>query len=279
MRRGLQILLICCLTLVLFLPASAQKSRIGAKKRASFYELFIQDERWGRYPVEIYLGIPVTQYMGDMGGSESMNNWLGFKDISFRSLRPGISGGVNYRFSNRFTFSGLTSVAIWSQNDKGSRNARRGHAFNTYGVEISAACQYYLLSIKNIGYFTSNTRSGMGNKTMPWGLYLYVGAGANIFTVSPNASLAADKRFVKNKHVAFVLPVGIGGRFELTQQWAFEANFGRRFLFSDTFDGLTTQYSHHNDVYYILNFTAHYRIVGKGTFRQGGKVKKFKRRR
>lgn len=279
MCKYLKILLICCVAAAMALPASAQKKRVGRAHRASFYDLFIADERWARNPFEVYFGLPVTQYMGDIGGTQSLNNWLGFRDISFRTLRPGFSAGMNYKYSNRFTFSGLSSLAMWSQTDKRSRNERRGHAFSTYGIEFSASCQYYFLPIKNIGYFTSSGRTGRGNKTIPWGLYLYAGAGANLFIVNPNESLKNDHRYKRNRHVAFVMPLGIGGRFELSQQWALEANFGRRFMFSDYFDGFTTQYSTHADVYYILNFTAHYRIVSSATFRQGGKVKKIKRRR
>lgn len=265
--------------MVLASPALAQKKQRGGGKGPSFYDLFVADERWTRHHFEVYMGLPITQYMGDIGGTQSLNNWLGFKDISFRTIRPGLTAGLNYKFSNRLTFNGLASFALWSQTDMRSRNERRGHAFSTYGIEFSTTCQYYILPIKNIGFFSRSGRTGKESKTMPWGIYLYMGTGLNVYAVRPNASLKADERFVSNKHFTLVFPMGIGGRFEVSQQWALEANFGRRFMFSDYFEGFTTQYSKRADVYYMLNFTAHYRIVSSGTFRQGGKVKKFKRRR
>lgn len=279
MRKVFKILLICYVATVMAIPASAQNKRSQSGHGPSFYDLFIADERWTRHPLEMFFGLPITQYLGDIGGTHSTKNWLGFRDISFRSLRPGFSAGVNYKYSNRLTFNGLAAFGVWSQSDKRSRNERRGHAFNTYGIEFSTSCQYYLLPIKNIGFFSSSSRQGKEKKTIPWGLYVYLGMGANVFAVQANNSLKADPRYAGNRHVALVFPVGIGGRFEVSQQWALEANLGRRFMFSDYFDGFTTQYSSHADVYYVLNLTAHYRIIKSGTFKQGGKVKKFKRRR
>ncbi|MBQ9470947.1 MAG: hypothetical protein IJU72_08355 [Bacteroidales bacterium] len=261
MRRSVRLILIVVVGFLWMSPASAY----GQFKRTKFYELFVADQRWHRNPMEMYFGLPITQYMGDIGGAKTASNWLGFKDISFRSIRPGLVGGLNYKFSDRITFNGLAAFGVWSQSDKRSRNERRGHAFNTFGLEISASCQYYLIPIQNIGFFSQLHRHGKRRKTVPLGVYVSLGVGMNVFTVSPNASLKADPRY-KNAHLCPALPIAVGVRFEPTQKWALEANLGRRIIFSDKFDGFSTQYSKHNDLYYLLNLSAHYRIVQRGTF-------------
>lgn len=252
--------------------ALAQRKRINSAGRPTFYELFIADERWSRNPWEIYFGIPVTQYMGDIGGANTASNWLGFKDISFRALRPGFIGGANYKFSDRLTFNGLGAFGVWSQTDKRSRNEKRGHAFNCFGMEFSASAQYYFVPIKNIGRFSSLNRQGKRKKTIDIGGYIYLGTGVNVFTVRPNESLKNDSRY-KNSHFTFAIPVGIGVRYEPSQIWALEASLGRRFTFTDGFDGFTTIYSKHRDVYYLLNFSVHYRISNWNTFRTGKRRK------
>lgn len=228
-------------------------------------------QSWKRNRIEMFLGIPTTQYFGDIGGTADESNAMGLKDISFKAIRPGIVAGLTYQYSDKMCFNGKLTSAFWVQSDQGSRNELRDHAFSTFGVEVSFNCMYFLISENHQGVFHNVTqlRGGMNRKIRnPFSLYVFAGAGFNIFSVKAKDNLLNDNRFDNSQKATLLIPAGVGAKYQVLPQLALGFELGGRFLFTDKFDGLTTQYSEANDVYYIASITAHYRFLRNNTFKQ-----------
>lgn len=235
-------------------------------------------QTWKRNRIEVFIGIPTTQYFGDIGGTADKSNAMGLKDISLKSIRPGILGGATYQYSDKICFNAKLTTAIWTQTDIGSRNENRGNAFSTFGTEISINCMYFLLSNNNQSVFhnISQLRGGMNRrKEMPISLYVFTGLGANIYFVKAKDNLTNDSRFDDSQKVTLLIPIGLGAKYQLRPQLAIGVELGGRFLFTDKFDGLTTKYSEANDVYYITSISLHYRLLKNNTFKHSRRSRFF----
>lgn len=230
---------------------------------------------WRRNRIEVLLGIPTTQYFGDIGGTQDVNNALGFKDISFRSIRPGIVGGITYQYTDKICLNATLTSALWAQTDKGSRNERRNHSFTTFGNELSVSCQYFIIPEKYQGLFHNVTqlRGGLNKMGNQISLYVFAGAGVNIFFVKAADNLLNDPRFTNSQKATLLIPAGVGVKMKVSPQLSLGVELGGRYLFTDKFDGLTTRFSKANDVYYIMSITAQYRILSQNTFKQRRKLR------
>jgi hypothetical protein len=225
---------------------------------------------WKRNRIEIYLGIPITHYFGDIGGSSDPNSMLGLKDISFRAMRPGISGGLGYRFSERFYAQGNLTLGLFGNTDKGSRNEARNYAFSTLGTEVAAVAQFYIIPESDQNYFYSimQVRGGLRKINKPFSLYLFAGGGGYFFRVKPLNDLVDSDRFDDSKHSAIVVPFGLGFKYQILSRMLVGAELGGRYVLSDYIDGFSPEPSKYNDFYYVLNFKIYYRLPSNKILRK-----------
>jgi opacity protein-like surface antigen len=223
-------------------------------------------QAWKYKRFEVWAGVSDFQYYGDVGGSPDKSNMFGLKDISFKSQRPGINIGFSYRLEERLYVHATNSFGIFSQTDQGSRNSVRNFAFSSMADELSVQGVFYLIKERNVYYYSIMARrGGLRKLNQPLSLYTFVGVGGLFFKVIPKDNLDGSSRFIGNKHVSASFPVGLGLKFAYNQNISFGMELGARLTLTDYLDGLTSQYSKHNDIYYILNFKLIYRLSkGKG---------------
>ena len=214
--------------------------------------------------IEIWGGVSVFQYFGDIGGSADEKNLFGLKDISLKSNRPGFNFGVNYWVSDKLLIQGSNLIGIVTQTDKGSRNSIRNFSFSTIADEISVQGSYFFIKEnKNINYQNISLRGGKKNLKRIISVYGYAGAGALLFKVVPKDNLDGSPRFNGSKSVTLAIPVGLGVRLAYTQKMLFAFEFGARLIMTDYLDGFSSKDSKYNDTYYVMNFKAVYRISTK----------------
>ncbi len=226
-------------------------------------------QAWKVRRYEIWGGVSAIEYFGDIGGTDAKNNLFGFRDISILSIRPGINFGGNYRVKERIYINLNNTLGIITQTDKGSRNYLRDFAFNTIMDEFSLQGVYFILKEnRNYNYLNIRLRGGSKNVKRIFSVYTFAGIGGLYFKVKPKASLINSSQFVDNKSLTLTLPVGLGLKVAYSSDLSYSIEFGGRYVLSDYIDGVSTQSSKHNDLYYILNFKASYRIsTGKGVKR------------
>lgn len=226
------------------------------------YSGFSQSWRYQRY--EVWGGVSVFQYYGDIGGSADKNNWLGLKDISLKSNRPGINFGGVVTLNDRIYLQGSNAFGVFAQTDVGSRNSARNFAFTTIADELTVQVAYFFLAEnKNYNYANIDLRGGFKNLKKIISAYGFAGTGGIFFKVTPKLSMIGSPRFDGSKSIAMVFPVGVGVKVAYTQSFSIAAEIGARLTLTDKLDGYTSQYSKHNDFYYIMNFKAIYHLSNK----------------
>jgi hypothetical protein len=212
---------------------------------------------WTYQRYEVWGGVSVFQYFGDVGGSADRNNLFGLKDISFKSNRPGVSLGGMYRVDARWYIQASNSFGFFTQTDKGSRNEARNFSFNTIANETSIQGVYYIVKESDRGYSFSMKGKKEG-LNQPFSIYAFAGIGSIYYRVTSTGT--PDSRFVSNKHLSIVFPIGLGLKIALTPKYSLGIELGPRYTFTDYLDGLTTASSKFNDVYYVLTVKAYYRF-------------------
>ncbi|HNV51744.1 MAG TPA: DUF6089 family protein [Tenuifilaceae bacterium] len=219
-------------------------------------------QTWKRHRLEVFVGLPISHYFGDIGGTASSNNLFGLKDVSFRALRPGLSVGAIYRLNQLLYIQASCNFAYLGSSDKGSRNEARNYGFSTYGSEITATALFYIIPESDRNYFYSvmDLRGGLRHINKPLSLYVFAGAGGLFYSVSPKFDLIDSDRFDNSENFTPIIPFGIGMKYQIMPRILLGAEFGARYVLSDYIDGLSPTQSKHNDTYYILNFKVAYRL-------------------
>lgn len=221
---------------------------------------------WKMKRLEIWGGVSVFQYFGDIGGSADKSTWFGLKDIKLRSTRPGFNIGVSYRLTERFYVHGTNALGFFAATDKNSRNDGRDYAFFALANELSVQGAYYILK-ENQNYYYSimRMRGGLRRINQPISVYTFAGFGSTYSKHFAKDKLVDTPRYSDNSTFTLAFPFGIGAKLAYTPKLSFGVELGARYVLSDRLEGLTTQASKHKDLYYVLNVKAIFRLTkGKG---------------
>ncbi|MHC1702667.1 MAG: DUF6089 family protein [Tenuifilaceae bacterium] len=223
---------------------------------------FSNAQTWKHRRFEIYGGIPTFHYFGDIGGSADEGNLFGLKDISIKSMRPGLTIGGIFRANDRIYLRANYSVGLITQSDKGSINEGRNFAFTSFVNEVSLQAMFFIKaeSDKNYYYSVMQLRGGLNKLNKPLSVYVFFGMGSTFFSVTPKESFVGSSRFSSDESFSLAIPAGVGVKFAFSSTISFGAELGGRYLLSDYIDGFTSVNSKYNDVYYMMNLNVIYRF-------------------
>jgi hypothetical protein len=228
-----------------------------------FMILPLTAQQWKLKRMEGVLGIGTTNVYSDLGGAPNATSLLFVKDITFRTTRPSIYGGLRYRVNQRTSVKtsfvyGYSKTADY----EGSRNEARGFSSVTQLFEISGNYEYYLLPefrvIRSAAMFN---RRGMINDYSSLGIYVFTGIGATLFW--PELTLDEPRegdKYKTNMGVTGAVPVGAGFKFIISDKWMVGYEIGYRQSFSDFLDGFQSPWSKRWDGYWISSINLIYRI-------------------
>ncbi len=231
-----------------------------------FISLSSFSQAWKVRRFEVWGGLSVLQFYGDIGGSASANNLYGLKDIKLNSTRPGFNIGVSFRLEERIYLHGTNTFGFLSASDKNSRNSTRGYAFSAIANELSIQGVIFLIK-ENQNYYYSimKKRGGLNRVNRPLSVYVFAGLGGLFYKTIPKDNLVGSPRLDNSQTLTLTAPVGLGAKLAFSPKVSYGVELGARYVFSDQLDGLTTQFSKHNDLYYIINFKVIYRLYkGRG---------------
>jgi len=233
----------------------------------------VEGQQWRTRRYEAYFGAGTAHLYGDIGGSKSADNYLGFNDIQLKFTRPAAMVGVKYRINRRFYARGNFATAYLSGNDKGSApeltRVNGGYEFRSFIFEPSALVDFYIIPEgAMMGSSAMFNRKGMVNNFGQVNLYVSTGVGGVLGfpkvtyidtgeEIIDDGYLPEDPNFRK---LGLVIPVIIGIKYDLTSTWTARIEFGRRYTFTDNIDGYTSKFSKANDMYDFTSFTMGYKI-------------------
>ena len=221
-------------------------------------------QQWKLKRIEGILGIGTTNVYSDLGGNPNASSILFIQDITFKSTRPSIYGGLRYRVDPRSSVKvsliyGYSKTADY----EGSRNEQRGFTSTTQLLEFSGNYEFYFLPeqrrLRSAAMFN---RRGMINDYSSLGAYVFVGLGATMF--KPHLELDETRpgdKYKDNLGVTMAIPIGVGLKYILSDKWIFGYEIGYRQTISDFLDGFKSPSSNRPDVYWISTFNLSYRIA------------------
>jgi hypothetical protein len=216
-------------------------------------------QNWKLKRYEIIGGIGTTNFFGDIGGTEDINNMAGFKDIQLRYTRPSFALGARYRLTGNTAVKISLISGFTAAKDTGSRNEKRGYAFSSTIFEPSLQFEYYFLPEAVRASSALFNHRGMVNSLASINMYVFAGVGGVMYSPKPKEKFIPvfQDNFSK---FGLVFPIGLGLKLPFNARWSFGLELGRRFTTTDYIDGYKSQWSKHNDTYYFGVINAVYKI-------------------
>lgn len=230
----------------------------------SAISITVFSQRWKLKRYEVLFGVGSTNVYGDIGGTADANNLYGLKDIRINETRYSIYGGFRYRIKQDLAIKFNFIYGKGLSDDLKSKNEGRGYSFQTTLFEPSTQLEYYFLSEERKGNYSKLfSRKGMVNNYATLSAYGFGGLGGVIFNpkVDLNGKVPVPGETVTGYgKFSVVFPIGLGVKFAIDKSWSFGFEFGRRFVFSDYVDGISTKWSDANDAYYFGLFQLSYKL-------------------
>lgn len=174
----------------------------------------------------------------------------------------GLSFGLGGRYAISDVIGLRAEAALFrlsgSENNFGNDNhANRGWGFKNNFIEVAALIDYEILGRRTYG------SSGFFKKNFT--PIIFAGLGVNFnnskvdFQNNSNSKIESDKG--KENMVTVALPVGVGVKYYLSEQFSFAAEFGLRLPVSDYYDGVSESVNpDSNDGYAFMGLKAFFNI-------------------
>lgn len=217
---------------------------------------------WKMLRYEGTLGIGSTNVYGDLGGAPNAESLLFIRDITFRNTRPSIYGAIRYKIDARTALK-VNLIYGYSKTEDfaGSRNETREFISTSNLIEFSAQYEFYFLQeerrLKSTAMFD---RRGMVNNYSTLGAYVFAGLGATTFWSNLEIEQREIDVYRPGPSVTLALPIGLGLKYIISDQWLLGWELGYRHTLSDFLDGIQTPWSENTDVYWISSLNLSYRI-------------------
>ncbi|MEZ4904397.1 MAG: DUF6089 family protein [Spirosomataceae bacterium] len=218
----------------------------------------------------------------EVGGGLGLSGYLGDLNKSdFFSAEPKLSGGLlgRYHFNRSWALRGALTFGTLSGNDA-NFDDRKIRGFNTRSplTDLSAIVEYDFLGKKRFRYDSTSFKVSFKRKLSP---YLFTGAGLGFTNPKPDftgtSSTAANFRqgaiadqATNYSKTNFVIPFGVGVRYDLAEHWVLGAEAGFRLAFTDYLDGVSKAANPgRDDRYKLSTLSIAYRFDKKDTDRDG----------
>ncbi len=241
---------------ILLLFCLGVNSLSSETKAQSFYG----NHEWRLFRKEFGLAFGSSSFFGDLGGANALGRNFAY-DLDLATTSLSVSASMMCYLTKRIGVRGRATFANVSGNDaltlERFRNNRNLH-FKSTIYEISVVGEYHFL-LENKRTTTRVIRIAgkrVTRKTLNMGMYLFGGVGA--FYFNPKAKGAnGDWYELYHLHTegqglaggpkqysrfSICLPMGIGIRKKVIQDWGIRIEMSHRITFTDYIDDVSTVY-------------------------------------
>lgn len=220
-----------------------------------FIPTLLSAQLWKRYRKQVYGGVGVTNFLGDLGGGNDIGAH-DFTDLDIAATRITVNGGVKYQLTQYLSARGSLTWGILKGDDKNTKEPfrqLRDLSFRSHFWEASLMAEFYFLQNSRNGAY--RLRGVRGNKGLKMDFYLLGGIGFMYF--NPKAEL--NGKYValqpigtegqglpgqkdKYKRTTLTIPLGIGVAKSIDRYWSIGVEFMYRITFSDYIDDVSGYY-------------------------------------
>ncbi len=207
-------------------------------------------QKWKLSRSEYIYGIGISNYFGDIGGSESADASR-FLDLDFGASRPVLTGGYRYKLYELVSVKGGLSYANIHGTDVKSSNEGRNYAFTTNMLELQGQIEFHILKEQQmVSYKIMSMRGKLQKFNAGINLYVFGGIGGAFFMTKAKDNFVDSDRF-ESKNLTLAFPLGFGLKYPLSSTTYIGLEMGARYTTSDFIDGFHPDMSEFNDVYYF----------------------------
>lgn len=231
-----------------------------------FVQLNAQSNKWKRMRYEFFGGIGVSNFMGELGGSNNPNkmeasHFLG--DFEFAMTRPSFTLGMRYQVLSRLASSYTISYGRLRGDDSKTANIYRQFRncnFRAPLWETGLRFEYSLITTrKGHRYSLRNVRGRRGNKI---DLAVFSGVAAIYFnprgqyngkwhSLQPIGTEGQNYAATRKPYsrFSFAVPIGFNMRYVVNKKWSIAIEYGFRYAMSDYLDDVSSGYADPDLVY------------------------------
>jgi hypothetical protein len=215
---------------------------------------------WKMKRYEAVAGLGPSFFFADIGGFVRTKNILGFRDITFLQTRYNLNLNLRYRITHDINVRLSVTYGTLHATDARGSNVSRGFKATTSVFESAIMGEYCFIKnkVEDSYLFEKGKKPNLRGVFKSLDFYVFAGIGGLNYNVTGNSLLQAAG-YEKGGFTA-VVPAGIGTAWIYSSNINLGIELSGRYSFSDALDGLTSQYSTANDVYYFLNFTVTYKM-------------------
>jgi hypothetical protein len=224
----------------------------------TFAQFFNSRNSWKKQREEFIWGFGVANFLGDLGGRDAIGTDYSPIDLEFGLTRPAAMAGYRFRFSKNFAFRLQVDYArLWGNDALTSEPFRnnRNLYFRTDIWETSANFEYAFGKDKSGNRY--HLKHTFKRRQKAKSTYFYIFAGIGAFHFNPKAKfqgswvalqpLGTEGQGIlpgtkKYKRFSISIPMGIGYKITINQQWAFGIECNFRKTFTDYIDDCSTNY-------------------------------------
>ncbi|MBR5644300.1 MAG: hypothetical protein IKW77_08945 [Salinivirgaceae bacterium] len=220
-----------------------------------------QATRWKRTRYEVFGGLGLTTFVGELGGKNGGNGHF-LSDYDFTSQRVMAQAGMRYKLLNPLAVKGTISYAWLSGSDaKTDEMYRRDRnlSFRTNLWEVAALIEYSIIP-EPINYRSRRRRKFTWRSLLDINTYVF--AGVSAFYYNPKAKddgedgtgkwVALQKLGTegqglmegrkKYKRIAMAFPFGVGFKYALSRELSIGLEFAPRYTTTDYLDDVSKSY-------------------------------------
>ncbi len=251
---------------------------------------------WRRLKYEGYIGLGVTNFMGDVG-SRANKGITSYVWVNPQAIRPVMQVGGKMALDPRKKIRANLAIGMLNNDDRYGDYPERYLQFRSPIIELSGIYEYYIVreQKKKTRYRWLNLPKRVRNKLVP--TYLFAGVSAIYF----NPQAYSEGKWYNlhplhtegqglpgyNKHysrISIAIPVGIGMKFKISPFRSIGIEAGWRFAMTDYIDDVgsgrypstQTMLDNFGEMAAILSYRGHgrtndYNINYQGGTKRGGK--------
>jgi hypothetical protein len=209
-----------------------------------------------RYKYELVFSTGATNFLGDVGGSNTVGTHF-LKDFNLSVTRPNVGFGVRYK-TNRYWAAKVD--LLWAQvngDDKLSKEPYRNNRninFKSPIVELSGRLEGYFTKDQGGHLYRLKNVHGMKRKDLQ--AFGFIGIGA--FWFNPKGQYTDGKWYALRplgtegqglpggaktySPVSMCIPIGLGMKWGFDQKWSIGLDYGMRYTLTDYIDDVSTRY-------------------------------------
>ncbi len=219
----------------------------------AFGQIGYQNSFWKNQRHTVGFGIGVTNFLGELGGRDQVGSDFIY-DMEWKQTKPSLLVNYRYQLGQRFyTRAQFTFGFIGGDDALTEERFRRNRNlhFKSTIYEFSA---YLIFDIVN---FTNNSRYDRVNSAEKRGSSIYAIAGIGAVRFNPKGNYEGTWYELRDFGTegqgqfnegdvyslwSFVLPFGLGYRYQLNRTWTVGCELMHRITFTDYMDDVSTVY-------------------------------------